>query len=420
MYNLFMILENIKNKTILLLGKTRAFEAEEFSSQLEVHNIKRAEGTQEDFDVVVEGRMMSPYEQNLLEDLYEKKKYEFLSVDTLEELLAKQIQEDVLLMSLKLSNDTERLKSFLQNEHISDTLFFKLLKMYRWDKEDFFENDANRDVSAALIGRFYENIERNHNVQYATTGITHLVRQTRREDLLEAIASLEPLALHPDILQDIALHPNTPKSVLKKFLKQRDEKAMEAMTYNENLDITLAKELLKEEKYAKILAQNISLSQEMFTLLKNSYALDLAHNPSLDLEMQKELLSLNIRDISLALASNSASDKEILELLLKQNDKEIAMLVYANENLPHVLLVEAFTMPQYHLSLAKNPKTPQEILQKLYEGKDSEVITALAQNEATPIDILYQLQLDSRYERFVKTNAAFGKHIQSENIGWLV
>lgn len=63
--------------------------------------------------------------------------------------------------------------------------------MYSLEVKIFLENDDNRDVSAALIGRFYENIERNHNVQYATTGIYHLVQQTTNEQLL-VIANLAP------------------------------------------------------------------------------------------------------------------------------------------------------------------------------------------------------------------------------------
>ena len=73
-----------------------------------------------------------------------------------------------------------------------------------------------------------------------------------------------------------------------------------------------------------------------------------------------------------------------------------------------------------HTAIAKNPALPSDIAQELFETGDSAVLDTLSRNEATPVDILYQLQLDSRFERAVKTNAAFGKHIQSENIGWLI
>jgi hypothetical protein len=57
-------------------------------------------------------------------------------------------------------------------------------------------------------------------------------------------------------------------------------------------------------------------------------------------------------------------------------------------------------------------------LESLYATNDPEVHAALAANTATPVELLYQLSLDRRFERAVKTNPAFGKHIQTHNIGW--
>ena len=61
-------------------------------------------------------------------------------------------------------------------------------------------------------------------------------------------------------------------------------------------------------------------------------------------------------------------------------------------------------------SLYENKMMPIELLEEAYEN--NKYLEQLSQNESTPVEILYQLQLDSRYERFVKTNKAFGKHIQ--------
>ena len=47
------------------------------------------------------------------------------------------------------------------------------------------------------------------------------------------------------------------------------------------------------------------------------------------------------------------------------------------------------------------------------------MLTALAKNRNTPAELLYQLQLDKRLERYVMENPGFGEHIQRENIGWL-
>ncbi|WP_457748879.1 hypothetical protein [Sulfurimonas sp.] len=413
-----MNLQDLKNKTILLLGKSRAFSEDEFFSQLQFHKINVSKEPNEDVRLVLEGRMMSPYEQNLSDALYEQKKYEFINIDIFEKLLAQEIDNDTLLMSLKLSNDKARLKSFLQNSCIDDTLFFKLLKMYSFGDEDFFENDDNRDVSAALIGRFYENIERNHNVQYATTGIYHLVVQTKNAQLLEAIADLKPIKKHPKIIKALVLHEKIPVSVQKMFLKKGDEATKEVMAYNANLDKNIARELIKDEKLAAIVAQNIKLDEEMFRLL-SAYKNALAANETLNEAMQQELVTCNEMPIYLALAANSSLHVTTCKLLLAMQNEDIDTIIYTNSATPVEILQAAYAKGKYNESLSKNSATPQDILRELFLSEDEYILCNLAQNENTPVEILYQLQLESRFERAVKTNAAFGKHIQSENIGWL-
>ncbi|MGE4396868.1 MAG: hypothetical protein AB7D34_05365, partial [Sulfurimonas sp.] len=129
-----MNLKELQNRAILLFGKSRAFSSDEFESQLKFHKIGLSNEFGDEAALVVEGRMMTPYEQNISDELYEKhsRDIEFISIDVLERELAKHIDANTLLMSLKLSRDKERLKSFLKNSMISDELFFKLLKMYSW------------------------------------------------------------------------------------------------------------------------------------------------------------------------------------------------------------------------------------------------------------------------------------------------
>ena len=389
-----MNLQDLKNKTLLLLGRPRAFNMEEFSSQLSVHNIAIATEIRDKIKVVVEGRMMTPYEQNSIEELYETGEYEFISIDELETLLAGTIDANVLLMSLKLSRNKERLKSFIQNNAITDELFFKLLGMYSWGAEDFFENDDNRDVSAAFILRFYENIERNHNVQYATTGFSHLVTQAKSNTLLSAIASLEPMQFHPDIEAAIALSPYCDEVMQEKLFKQKKPRVLAALSRNAQLSRKLVEEFLKDADLAASVAKNIALTQELFELLQTTNTTLLALNETLSHAMQKKLLESGEKKVLYALCLNHTLEQDIVEKLLEIADDEMKMALYENSATPQAVLQEAYKEEKYHAALAKN--------------------------ENTPVEILYQLQLDSRYERAVKTNAAFGRHIQSENIGWLV
>ena len=387
-----MNLKELQNRSILLFGKSRAFSDDEFASQMKFHKITVVKEFNEDVVFIVDGRMMTPYEQNLSDELYEKKVAESVSIDVLEKELVKQIDRDTLLMSLKLSHDKDRLKSFIQNPMIDDELFFRLLKMYSWGDEDFFENDDNRDVSAAYILRFYENIERNHNVQFATTGFIHLVAQTKDSNLLKEISTLKPLQFHPKIKAAIAMSIYCDEDMQNRFFKTEDERILEALSFNKNLATALIKEFLEDEILGSNVARSVKLNDELFELLKK-YSASLALNESLTLEMQEELLALENININYALALNNNLDVKIINRLIELNNTEIEQAVYENNS------------------------TPVEILNAAYEDSNNHM--ALAKNESTPIEILYQLQLDSRYERHVKTNAGFGKHIQTENIGWL-
>ena len=451
-----MKLEKLQENKLLLLGKTRAFSKDEFQAQMAFHNIELCSQFDESVTIVIEGRMMSPYEQILSEELYEKhKELQFISIDTLEEFLAKEIDPATLLMSLKLSRDNERLVAFLKNSAISDKLFLQLLKLYNFKGEDFFENDTNRDVSAALISRFYKNIERNHNVQYATHGLMHLVLQTNDAQLIEHIAMLEPLqkvlqatkkSANFSIVTSIATHAMTPKNVLEYYVKKantyvrtliamrkdcdaelqhklfalEEEDVLVALAHNKHLEKSLAHELIKSERLAGVIARSIHLDTEMFGILSPKYNLYLAQNETLSSLMQQQLLNVHKEEIDVALATNRHIDTQtVMQLLCTQNE-DAKHALYANVCTPPQALVQAYEDASNHLYLAQNEKTPQDILTALSNSQESEVLEALAQNPNTPVAVLYQLQLHSRYERLVKENPSFGKHIQTENIGWMV
>ncbi|ABB45057.1 hypothetical protein Suden_1783 [Sulfurimonas denitrificans DSM 1251] len=452
-----MNLEQLQNKNILLFGKSRAFSTDEFASQMKFHKIGVVSEYSDDVALVVDGKMMTPYEQNASNALYEAKStiLEFISIEALEREVAKYIDPETLLMSLKLSRDKERLKSFIQNSTIKDELFFKLLKMYSWGGEDFFENDDNRDVSAAIILRFYENIERNHNVQYATTGFMHLISQSNSAEIIEMIFELEPLqkslhveanALNLNILSAIATHPKTPKSILNKLIKKanprvkmliakrqdcdeemqielynsKNEEVLEALCKSRNLSTELIPKFINDEKYIKYLAQNLRLDSEIFEELIKKTPLEVAKNSSLTLYMQQCLADLNLDDVNISLANNNNLDNNVAMRLLEFNSKILTSEIYKNSTLSQATLIEAYKDEANHASLAQNSNTPCEILEALLNSEDIEVLKALAQNPNTPVEVLYQLQLDSRVARQVKENAAFTKHIQQENIGWEV
>ena len=450
-----MNLDMLKNKTILLLGKTRALDKNEFVSQLKHHNITCVDTYVNEVVCIVEGRMLNPIEQEDMDRLYRENAAYFMMLGDLERDLCEQIEPDKLHMSLKLSGDEDRLLSFLQNNFITDELFLRLLSLYDWKGENFFENDENRDTTAALIKRFYKDIEKNHNVQYATTGLLHLIIQTDNQGLLDTISNLEPIksALRDEtiengtykILQAIALHPKTSSSVVKMFIKHapvqikaqisarpdlssqfqehlhKDKSALidECLAKNSALNHALAKEMIAESKYVEDIALFIELDEKLFGVLLEAEADYLALNPSLSAEMIEQLFSLNEKSTLIGLSKNSALQEEDYERLYTMHDEEIHQALALNAKVSVQMLKKLYEKGLTHTAIAANTNTPTDILHELSSTEDEEIMTALSKNTSTPVEVLCQLQLDRRYERYVKENESFGKHIQSDNIGWL-
>lgn len=447
-YNYNMNINNLKNKQIKVYGKTRALSADEFIIQMQQQNIILADEMNENVSAVFEGRLVNPIEQEELDMIYTTQQAPINDIKLLEVFLCSFIDSDKLQMSLKLSNDTARLSGFLKNSLISDDLFLKLLPLYNWNKETFFENDENRDITSALIGRFYIGLEKNHNVQYASTGILHLISQSTSSDFIEKVASLEPLkvALRNGcdkstykILQAIASNKFTPFSVLKALIKGRDVGLNILIAKRENIDDKIQKLLFAEgneavlealscssslsidffeplQKYHANIAHYIRLDQEKFDLLQ-AYAEDLAQNRSLTKMMIHALCKNSKTDVYLAM--NPALDEEDLKDLLDTEESEVIINVAKNTSASKALIEQLFQNSETHLSLASNIATPSNLLEALYLKNDKDILLALAKNRATPIDILCQLQLDRHFDRAVKENETFGNYIQKDNIGWL-
>lgn len=438
-----MILEQLKNKKVLFFGKSRAFSQEELNTQLAFHNITLVKQVEDNIHFIIEGALMTPYEINESEKLYELKQFTFISLEIFETNLTKAIDEKTLLMSLKLSKSSLRIQNFLQNNLISDQLFLKILPLYNWNNEDFFDNNENRDITATLIRRFYKNIHTNHNVEYAPSGLTHLLTQTTNEELIKSIYFLPPLQKHLHIIELIASHPKTHIDIQTEILHSAHDQALIFLAQRENLHYNIQKELLKKNNLniskalanntsldhkliplfhsslIPFIAQNIVLTNKQFQLFLPKYKTHLAKNPSLTIQQQLELIQIPDQSTLKNLASNTMLHQEVIPQLL-QNLQSIETEIYKNSALPQHYLIEAYKEEKHHKDLAKNINTPKNILIKLASSHISEVLISIAQNPSTPIETLYQLQLNAKLTKYVKENPTFSQHIQTQNIGWLL
>jgi hypothetical protein len=320
-------------------------------------------------------------------------------------------------MSLKLSRDQERLVDFLQNPYIIDELFFKLLKLYDWQNEGLFDNDRNRDVTAAIIGRFYQDAERNHNVQYAMSGLAHLIERYGSAELIEAVAALSPVSRalkegnEPSlrgVFEAMALHPDTPETILRSLLPSQSH------LLSRRVPLVLEKELLEDTLNHPVLAENESLSDEGAEVLAVQYGESLAHHLDLAGGRFERFFPAWGRE----LASNPSLTPAMQRKLMEENDDGIRRAMAGNPALEAKRLHELFETGRFDAELAANPSLPPETFEVLSRSENPEVLKGVASNPSTPVPILYQLSLDRRFERSVKTNPAFGKHIQIHNIGW--
>jgi hypothetical protein len=411
--------EVLSGKSILLLGKTRALNTEEFDTLLKLHKINRAGSYTDDVVLIIEGRMMNPYEQQESAHLYETQNIPIVELSSIEEWLCRSIEPNRLLMSLKLSRNQERLVDFLQNPYITDELYFKLLKLYDWKNEGLFDNDTNRDVTASIIGRFYEDLDRNHNVQYAMSGLAHLIERYGNAELINAIAELPPVVRElknpsdrslSGILDAMALHSDTPENILRQLLDGRAK----LLAHREPLALEHELLALKDNEVNTILSQNATLSNKGAELLESSYPYLIAAHIALTDERFERLLEKNAR----YLAANTSLTLAMQQYLFDLREDAVYEALASNPTTLSGILEQIFEMGSYRTQLAMNSALSTEKLELLYTSGDNEVLSALAANPATPIEILYQLSLDQRFERSVKTNPSFGKHIQTHNIGW--
>jgi len=441
--------EELIGKSVLLLGKTRSLHRDEFETLLKLHTIEVKATFEEDIALIIEGRMMNPLEQDEAARLYHVESIPIVEISDVERWLCGSIDPNRLLMSLKLSRDHERLVNFIQNPYITDELFFKLLKLYDWQGEGLFDTNTNRDVTAAVIGRFYADLGRNHNVQYAMSGLAHLIERYGTASLITAIAELSPI--HREIKQPyeralkgvldaIALHRDTPKTLLKQLISTRAK----LLAHREPLGVEEELLALNDSEINPLLACNPSLSPQGADTLEPTYPEAIASYYPLDEVRFERLMNFvipcddtestirgdgsrikygmtedeNGMRVIVSLASNNTLTASMQKRLMEMNNEAVFSQLAQNTTLLAEHVDTLFAMNRYGTQLASNTSLATQQLEVLYQRANSEISMALASNPSTPIDILYQLSLDRRYERRVQTNPTFGAHIQTHNIGW--
>jgi len=399
----------------------------------------------------VEGTIKSPLEDEIAYKA-SKQKIPYYSTDQFEKLYASELNSDSVLMSLKLSNNQERLARLMQNRYLDDKLFLKLFGMYDWGEDGLFDNSENMEITTLFTKRFYKKERFDPATFHSPISIFEIAIISEDERVLEALFSVPTLSVKQSRLGDI--RPTTIKEALatntflnrqtkERLLRLNDAKVDYFLAQNSILDIEMLEKLFERNNTLtnQALATNKKINDVMFkALLKEPLAVEnLLLYQNIDLERYKQIQTLhesiadneNLSDEVISaliesknekilqnLSANESIKLEFLETIFETKNPTFYPYLAANKNLSEKIIKELHEKKDTEInnSLAFNTSTPMSILEEFYKQDDFELNCHLALNESLPLAYLQQLQLDTRLMNYLKENKTFTENILN-NLG---
>ncbi len=457
--NIEEVITNNQGGTVLFLGRIANFTEEELSNFLEAQGMNYANKyTGQEVALTVLSTMMTPLEDDISYTLYDAKIPE-ARLEEFEAYYTKYIKPNTLMMSLKLSNDQERLKRQLKNESFCDEVYLKLFKMYDWGGDGVYDNDDNRDMTIAFVKRFYHpdgfrdpamvyspitlsSIARDTNSSEVINAMlsmpNHEIKQSRKEDMrpknIREIVALNEHISFEDIRYLLSFNNERINTFLASnsaiTLKEqeyilasanRDTKLM--LTQNSSLDDKIFRELLLGDKdivkslltFQKITKERLeaileaNLSEEVLAHLGENHFIE---------EVVESLMFIN-KILDYKLASNIQLKSELLEKLYKKYANELIVPLSSNPNLSEEYIKEFYSLndKEVILNLASNPTTPKAILKELCERNEHELNRVLALNPSVELFYLEVFALDSELIQLMRQNETYLASINSAQVG---
>ncbi len=445
--------------TVLFLGRVTNFTPIELSNFLEAQGMKYADKyTGQEVVLLVLSSMMTPLEEELSYDLYDMKVPD-VKLAEFENFYTSHIKPNTLLMSLKLSNDQERLTRLLKNSSFPDDVYLKLFKMYNWGSEGVYENDENRDATITFVERFYRpDGFRDPAMVYSPITLSNIARDAKTSDILDAMLTMpnheikqsRKEDLRPKNLYEIvALNPNVAPENIRYLLSFNDDRIKSFLACNSAIRVD-AQELIfkKSNVVTKImLTQNSNLDDKLFiellksddeivkSLLTFQKLTDLRLNSILESNLSEEVMKLmgeNQEIVDVAekliglnkmldhkLSSNKQLNSEQLSELYKKYGDEFILALSTNPNLNPKLLEEFYVKGEERVvvNVASNPATPQAILDELGKRNIHRYNRGLAVNPSVKLIYLEQFALDSELIMLMTQNQTYLDSINSAHIG---
>jgi len=416
------LLETAEGKKILFLGREGIFTEKETARFLKKFKISMTREYEEALAGVIEYHRLNPLEEDISNMAYDAGVPLYKLIE-FEKLLSEQINDDELLMGIKLSNDQERILRLLGNEHISDTLFVKLLKMYTFDEEEEDSRD-DRDVIMFTLRRYIQIKPNEEDLLYSYLTLRRLATEATDPNLLEALVGFPNFSFlvrgkeKITLRETISRNPAVNESLVRKLLAFRDPVIDRALASNSNVALEVLKVLAdkKDREIDKALATNSAIDDALFgALLEREeavIALLLVWQP-ITLSRLEQIERINIDDALYALlGANGSLQSSVIQELFTKGEALLLETLSGNPTVQPDILEEIYQKDalRYFRPLAQNPSVPVWILQTFYEEyrDDEDILAALAYNSATPEKILKELFERDSFEinRGLATNAS--------------
>lgn len=444
-----MNLEELKNKTLLFLGKSMIFSDQEISNFLATLDIEftRSYNGQKH---VVEHRLINPVEEDISNMAYEAKAT-FYKMELFEQTMSGMLDINSLLMAIKLGNDGERIKRMLANEYINDALYIKLLNLYQWEEEEFGDSSSDRDVLTHTLKRFLDLNFNETDLYFSPLSLLKLAKESQNQELLLALINfpnvefLQKNKSKINLKEAIAQSPHIDRKITKKLLSFKDEQLEFFIASNEAVELDILKALYgKSKSINQALASNSAIDDKLFEKLLDEYEILLKYQPinierytlsqsiphansilvanhAIDSDVVKELFYKADTSLMPTLLRNPHLDKEYIERLYHSSNPDLYPSIAQNPNTPSKILKELLSLQDLSINihLARNSSTPKEILIGLSHHNEFEIDKSLATNPSTPLEILNILKIDTRLRNELTLNKTFTDSIvKSQGLYW--
>ncbi len=446
-------LKRAKGKEICFLGKFDTFSKEEIERLLEKFDIKYSDEVSENSAIIIEGKVLSAVDEERSYEAYKRGALVFGYKD-FEKFYSENINPDSLLMSLKLSNNQDRILRLLKNESIADRLFLKVLRLYDWKEEGLMESDENRAVTSSFIKRFYKK-ERVYDptVIYSPSSLYHIILSSDDPEVLESLlyfpdfrftlsrknrenpkTLFEALAANAainfetqkrlymknseEIDRFLALNEEVDRKLLNKLYERGSKIVRRNLAANNSIDESLFEKLLSEDReIVEVLLEFQRIDNERLNKIRQKNLEDeifasLGKNENLSKDILRELIKIENLDLLRNIASNRSVSADILDALYRKSE-DVDIALASNPNSSIELLKKLFKREDrdIDIALAANISSPKEILDALYERGDLEINKALATNESVEEDRLREFMLDSSLKPYLVKNRTFTESI---------